>query len=116
MKLYIGTQPNPEDRFILDVSSKDAEKIHGPKPFFARVTDQTTGKKYWLRDADCGLGCRCALELATVDSLPREDLLTYLEIARRVVRQNWVAIELDLSDEEADRLSSQLEAVMEMGE
>lgn len=64
-QIWIGTEPNPNDRLIITISEADAQKV---LPEFidgiVEVTDVTTDKQYRVQRADCGLGCRCALELA----------------------------------------------------
>ena len=67
--LYIGTQPEPEDRLKIEVSPEEYAQIppRGSQSNEAvQVIDQTTGNTYYVRRASCGLpNCRCALELAT---------------------------------------------------
>ena len=66
--LYIGTQPEPEDRLKIEVSPEEYAQIppRGSRSNKAvQVIDQTTGSTYYVRRASCGLpNCRCALELA----------------------------------------------------
>ena len=64
-RLWIGTQPNPEDRLQIVVSQADIDIIpaRGSRGT-ARVTDLLTGKLLTIRRASCGLPhCLCALEL-----------------------------------------------------
>ena len=66
MKFYIGTQSEPEDRLLLEISEEDMAKCRPKKcggPWKATVTDIKTGRQYDVEDADCGLGCRCAAQL-----------------------------------------------------
>lgn len=67
-QIWIGTEPNPNDRLILTVSDADAENVRPASIVgIVEVTDVTTNKKYRVQRADCGLGCRCALELVPED-------------------------------------------------
>lgn len=66
--LWIGTQPNPDDRLKIFVSIRDRDRFDtlpaGPSSAKIRVTDLNTGKRYTIRRGPCGLGCYCAAELA----------------------------------------------------
>lgn len=66
VKFWIGTQPRPEDRFQILVSPVDAEKIRslprGSSKWIAEVEDRKSGLAAFIRRADCGGGCFCALE------------------------------------------------------
>ena len=50
------------NRVVLIVSEADYAKIGASTHF--RVTDQMTGMTHRLKEADCGLGCRCAVTFA----------------------------------------------------
>ena len=64
--IYIGNQPEPADRLKITVERSDYE-LHCPprgKRGSGWLTDVTTGKRYHVRRASCGLPrCLCALEL-----------------------------------------------------
>lgn len=64
-KIWIGQQPDPEDRFIVEVSETDYQRIAQAKGSRDVIgfADALTGTKYLVRYADCGASCRCALEL-----------------------------------------------------
>lgn len=64
-KLWIGTEPEPNDRLIVEVSEEDYERIAAAKgtEHVVSFTDALTGTKYFVQYADCGASCRCALEL-----------------------------------------------------
>jgi len=64
-RLFIGTDPNPEDRLQIVISDEDNERIpsRGGRGKVT-VTDTLTGKRLVLRRASCGIpGCLCALAL-----------------------------------------------------
>jgi hypothetical protein len=66
IRLWIGNQPNPDDRAQIVVSQADYVLIpsRGSRGA-ATVTDQLTGKVLRIRRASCGLPhCMCALEFA----------------------------------------------------
>lgn len=66
--LWIGTQPEPEDRTQIEVSASDAERIppRGSLSEPVTVTDLKTGKAVTVRSAACSLGgCVCALEFVS---------------------------------------------------
>lgn len=63
--LWIGTQPNPDDRLQIDVTEPDHIRVKqlveiGEK---VTVTDLRTGRRVTVARASCGLDCACALEL-----------------------------------------------------
>lgn len=64
-KLYIGTEPEPNDRLIVEVTEEDYLRIAQAKgtPAIVKFEDALTQTQYRVRYADCGLRCRCALEL-----------------------------------------------------
>lgn len=70
-KLWIGTQPNPNDRLIVEVSEQDYQRIAAAKGTSAAISfyDALTGTPYTVRYADCGASCKCALQLVE-PSLP----------------------------------------------
>ena len=61
-KLWIGTQPEPDDRLQIEVE-EDIDVHDLSDDQVVTVTDLRTGIDYDIRRADCGAGCRCALEL-----------------------------------------------------
>ena len=64
--IYIGTQPEPEDRLKIEVERDDYERNCPPRGRQGRgwLTDVRTGVRYHVRRASCGLPrCLCALEL-----------------------------------------------------
>ena len=66
MKIWIGNQPNPDDRLKIEVSDSDAARLPLREPtgrVIVTVRDVNTGKQYRLRSAACGAECRCALEI-----------------------------------------------------
>lgn len=67
--VWIGTEPRPEDRLRLLVSTSDRNIIDslpsGKSDRTATVTDLHTGQEYTVRRAPCGLNCYCALEIDT---------------------------------------------------
>jgi hypothetical protein len=63
-KLWIGNQPEPDDRTIIEVSSSDLDRIgnldrNGKDS--VRVKDLLTKKPVTLTRISCGLDCKCAL-------------------------------------------------------
>lgn len=66
--VWVGNEPNPDDRLKLRVSDHDRARIdllpHGLGPERVQITDLLTGKQYTLRRANCGLGCCCALAVS----------------------------------------------------
>ena len=65
LQFWIGTQPNPDDRTIIEVSPEDAAKLHSlPRDtkIAVEVTDTKTYKVVRVRRAYCGASCMCALE------------------------------------------------------
>lgn len=64
-KLFIGTEPEPLDRLIVEVSEFDYERISNAKGTsrIVKFTDALTGTAYRVRFTDCGASCKCALEL-----------------------------------------------------
>jgi hypothetical protein len=66
LKFWIGNQPEPDDRRIIEVSDEDGAKVERAvchKPFTVDVYDTILGEELTLADEDCGLGCRCALRV-----------------------------------------------------
>lgn len=65
-KLWIGTQPNPDDRLIIEVSERDYNKVPVRNAVgTVTIKDVNTKEHYSVRRASCGLrNCNCALELA----------------------------------------------------
>jgi hypothetical protein len=65
--LWIGTNPDPDDRLQIQVNEADYEAVddRSDEPF--TVTDQRTGRVLTVARGDCGLGCRCALVLVKMD-------------------------------------------------
>lgn len=64
--IYIGTQPEPNDRLQILVSQSDYESNCPPRGTLGQgwLTDVRTGQRYHVRRASCGLPhCLCALEL-----------------------------------------------------
>jgi hypothetical protein len=64
---WIGTQPNPADRRQITVSDWDDARIeaamrreHG----VVTVYDLRANEIVTIERADCGLGCRCALQFS----------------------------------------------------
>jgi hypothetical protein len=69
--LWIGKWSNldnrPDDRLKLRVSQDDlaqVSRLTGDPSDTATVTDLDSGTSSKIRRADCGLDCRCAVELA----------------------------------------------------
>jgi hypothetical protein len=65
--LYIGTQPEPEERTQIQVSDEDMAAIaavRGLEGVRLVVTDLTTGHDQYIKTADCGLSCYCAVDFA----------------------------------------------------
>lgn len=58
-RLWIGTQPNPNDRRQILIPAH-CELPTDDMPLV--VKDYITGEIVAIRRADCGLGCKCALE------------------------------------------------------
>lgn len=62
---WIGTQPDPDQRRQIDVNLYGSVLIesvlHGERER-ATVSDYATGQAVTVERADCGLGCRCALD------------------------------------------------------
>lgn len=69
--LWVGTQPDPNDRLQLKVSAEDLARVRslpkGASSATVTVTDLHSEKRYALRRADCGLVCFCALEHLDMD-------------------------------------------------
>jgi hypothetical protein len=69
--LWIGKQPDPNDRLQLEVPSEDLARVRslpkGASRTTVTVTDLQSNKRYVLRRAACGLVCFCALELVDPD-------------------------------------------------
>lgn len=67
-RFWIGLQEDPDDRRQIVVSDADVrvirEAMQSPTDEPETVTDLLTGQTVTVRRADCGLGCRCALEFA----------------------------------------------------
>jgi hypothetical protein len=63
-RLWIGTQPKPEDRLQIVVSQADLDLIPARGGYgTARVTDLLTRRILTVERVECGApGCRCALE------------------------------------------------------
>lgn len=65
VRLWIGNDPDPEDRQQIVVSQADAARIPprgGPSRKVTKVTDLLTGRSMKLRRASCGLpNCYCAV-------------------------------------------------------
>lgn len=60
--IYVGTEPDPNDRVKLVLSRSEAAKI--PPRVSRKVVEitDTTGRTYRIRTAACSIpGCRCAL-------------------------------------------------------
>lgn len=66
--LWIGTEPEPNDRLIVELSEVDYQRVASAKGTERVVSfsDALTGTRYSVRYADCGASCRCALELVHV--------------------------------------------------
>ena len=64
-RYWIGTQPDPDDRLQIVVSESDHARISSVLKIDAPATvfDLLSEKNVTVQRADCGLGCRCALEL-----------------------------------------------------
>jgi hypothetical protein len=64
-KLWIGTEPEPNDRLIVEVTEEDYQRIAAAKGTDQVVSfnDALTTTFYQVRYVDCGASCRCALEL-----------------------------------------------------
>jgi hypothetical protein len=64
-KIWVGTDPEPNDRLILEVSEVDYQRIAAAKgtDMVISFADSLTHYPYHVRYADCGANCRCALEL-----------------------------------------------------
>lgn len=66
--LWIGTQPEPDDRLKIRVSKAadaEASSLRGDRTGRkVLVKDLDSGKEYVVQAADCGADCRCALQLA----------------------------------------------------
>ena len=67
MKTYwIGTQDDPDDRKQIRVSDDVAAEIDSLFSYLSEdsilYVDTLDGQSLRLRRADCGAGCRCALE------------------------------------------------------
>lgn len=90
VNIWIGNQPNPDDRLRLSLSKADRERANRiPRDSTETVTvyDIRTGKYYEITRADCGLGCRCAMGLVSVsDTAPARK--------RAAAKQTKAAIEL----------------------
>lgn len=63
MTIYIGNQDDPEDRLKVKVNKADHDRVPPPDGEHLTITDQSTGRQLVVRRADCGAGCKCALEL-----------------------------------------------------
>lgn len=64
MNLFIGNQPDPKDRRIIEVSDETFRRIRSlKKPFTVDVYDEISKHRLLLADEDCGAGCRCALRI-----------------------------------------------------
>jgi hypothetical protein len=65
--LWIGNEPDPDDRLQIDVDEADERKVPPRgKPADGEETevlDHRTGRRLVIRRASCGLDCYCALEL-----------------------------------------------------
>lgn len=78
MMLFVGTEKEPADRRVLEVSDEDWSRV---VPFLRGgvdgtvVTDLVTNHRCQLRSADCGLGCRCALEITSEWPADAEEVL-----------------------------------------
>ena len=56
-----GGERDDRDCVSLSLSYDDIAKIRRGSPWRATVTDLRTGRKFVVKDADCGAGsCRCA--------------------------------------------------------
>ena len=70
-KLWIGTDEDPDKRLVVEISDEDARMVNkhlyreDTGRVIVEVIELVTEKKYRIRSADCGLSCRCAVELAT---------------------------------------------------
>jgi hypothetical protein len=71
-ELYIGNDPLPQARRRIVLSDEDdarATRYLGGNAFGAPIAlvDLLTGERLIVRRQDCGLGCRCALELVRTE-------------------------------------------------
>ena len=66
MKLWIGNEPNPDDRVIIEVDEDEYREKYPPRDSdeVFELTDTETGAIHRLQRIPCGLGCRCALGFA----------------------------------------------------
>ena len=49
-----------EERLRMCINAEDVAKVHRGRNWRAIITDQSTGRRYLVRGAACGLpGCRC---------------------------------------------------------
>jgi hypothetical protein len=66
MKLYIGNQPDPAERTLVEVSDQEFAAVRrlvlSRRAFTVTVFDEITKTAVTLADEDCGLGCHCALK------------------------------------------------------
>ncbi len=64
-KLWIGTQPDPDNKFIAEVSEADYQRIAAAKGTNQVIafTDALTLTPYRVQYTDCGADCHCALKL-----------------------------------------------------
>jgi hypothetical protein len=68
--LWIGNQPNPDERLRVRVSAADERAVDATRGRLGArvtVTDLNTGLRYVIRRASCGLpNCACAVALVKV--------------------------------------------------
>ncbi|MCC6798295.1 MAG: hypothetical protein IT366_24490 [Candidatus Hydrogenedentes bacterium] len=48
-----------DTRVTMSLSPEDLAKIKRGQGWTAKVTDRSTGKRYQVESAPCGLGCHC---------------------------------------------------------
>lgn len=65
----IHAELTDEDRRLFDALPNERGQQPANPPE-VRVTDQQTGIAFYVRRADCGLGCHCAAEITTIASNP----------------------------------------------
>ena len=65
--LYIGTQPEPEDRTQIQISDEDMQAVQAVRGIEGAriiVRDLESGHDQYIKTADCGCSCYCAVEFA----------------------------------------------------
>jgi hypothetical protein len=60
--ITVNLFPGSRNRVVLLVSAEDYLRVGATTHF--RVTDLMTGMTHRLKEADCGLGCKCAVTFA----------------------------------------------------